>query len=115
MKADQVGALWLEGRPQLEEGEDDALLECLGQDTQCGSTLHSRYLSMPKCKSTAQQLPGRVSEDTRLSKTEEQLVSQGSRWAGLPVHSPRAFLWFDVQFVVIDVNFGDVHFKEIGL
>jgi hypothetical protein len=32
-----------------------------------------------------------------------------------PVHSPRAFLRFDVQFIVIDVNLGDVHFKEIGL
>ena len=32
-----------------------------------------------------------------------------------PVHTLRAFLRFDVQFIVIDVNLGDVHFKEIGL
>jgi hypothetical protein len=36
-------------------------------------------------------------------------------WNRIPVNSPWAFLWLDIQFIVIDVNFGDVHFKEIGL
>lgn len=80
---------------------DEDLFKHLEQDTQCGSTLHSRYDFPGECQKT--------------HKTEEHLVSQRSRGAGLPVHSPWAFLWFDVQFVVIDVNFGDVHFKEIGL
>lgn len=92
-----------------------------------GHALHCtpRQSRFPQHPRGRRELPGQEWE-APLDQADQQLRLQakftptdgptdGRQEDTVPVHSPRAFLWLDIQLIVIDVNFWNVHFKEVGL
>lgn len=59
--------------------------------------------------------PGiQVCKSYKIKLQDSMCISFSNQWANLPVDPPRPFLRLDVDFIVIDINFGNLHLEVIG-